>query len=234
MEGSVSHSIPASEKVSVTLGALAGFNAGQGINDDPNSDEGANFFDSGFTHLDLSAGVPITAGVVSITPALHVVINGDDFTKITSPTNTDKSVKAWGGVTISWSKSYGAAAEEEPATCRIVSQRSRASSFAARRMSRKNSRRALSRSSSGVRSTDDGCTVAITRPAHSDSITFPGSRALETSARATPERRCCRAPRSTVAARLESPPPARAGRRGLPPHSASCGAADGSSLSAKT
>jgi len=114
VEGSVSHSIPASEKVSVTLGALAGFNAGQGIND-TKTDEGANFFDSGFTHLDLSAGVPITAGVVSITPALHVVITGDEFTKITSPTNTDKSVKAWGGVTISWSKSYGAAAEEEPA-----------------------------------------------------------------------------------------------------------------------
>jgi hypothetical protein len=112
VEGSISHSIPASEKVSVTLGALAGVNAGQGINDSK-ADEGANFFDSGFTHLDLSAGVPITAGIVSITPALHLVINGDDFTKITSPTKTDKDVKLWGGATISWSKSYGAAAEEE-------------------------------------------------------------------------------------------------------------------------
>ena len=55
-EGSVSHSFPASEKVSVNLTALAGINSGQGINDDPNSDETANFFDSGFTHLDLSAG----------------------------------------------------------------------------------------------------------------------------------------------------------------------------------
>lgn len=113
VEGSISHSIPASEKVSVTLGALAGFNAGQGINDDPNSDESFNFSDNGFTHLDLSAGVPITAGIFSITPALHLVINGDDFTKITSPTKTDKDVKLWGGATISWSKSYGAAAEEE-------------------------------------------------------------------------------------------------------------------------
>jgi hypothetical protein len=110
-EGSISHSFPASEKVSVTLGALAGVNAGQGINDSK-PDEGANFFDSGFTHLDLSAGVPIAAGSVSITPALHLVVNGDDFTKITSPSNTDKSVKLWGGATISWSKSYGAAAEE--------------------------------------------------------------------------------------------------------------------------
>ncbi len=113
VEGSISHSIPASEKVSVTLGALAGFNAGQGINDDPNSEESFNFADDGFTHLDLSAGVPITAGIFSITPALHLVINGDDATKFTSPSGDLKDVKLWGGATISWSKSYGAAAEEE-------------------------------------------------------------------------------------------------------------------------
>lgn len=111
-EGSISHSFPASEKVSVNLTALAGVNSGQGVNTDPNSDETANFFDSGFTHLDLSAGIPITAGVVSITPAFHVVINGDDATKFTS-LNKTHDVKFWGGATISWSKSYGAAAEEE-------------------------------------------------------------------------------------------------------------------------
>ena len=32
VEGSISHSVAASEKVSVDLGALAGFNAGQGVN----------------------------------------------------------------------------------------------------------------------------------------------------------------------------------------------------------
>lgn len=109
-EGSVSHTLPASEKVSVVLGALAGLSAGQGIPD--SGDDSSNFDDDGFTHLDLSAGVPIAAGPVSLTPALHLVINGDDRVKITSPTNT-KDVKLWGGVTISWSKSYGAAAEEE-------------------------------------------------------------------------------------------------------------------------
>ena len=36
----------------------------------------ANFADNGFTHLDLSAGVPLTAGVFSITPVLHFLING--------------------------------------------------------------------------------------------------------------------------------------------------------------
>jgi hypothetical protein len=112
-EGSISHTLPASEKVSVVLGALAGLSAGQGVSDDP--DESFNFADDGFTHLDLSAGVPFSAGVFSFTPALHFVINGDDGTKITSPTK-EKDVKLWGGVTISWSKSYGAAAEEEETT----------------------------------------------------------------------------------------------------------------------
>jgi hypothetical protein len=108
-EGSISHTIPASEKVSVVLGALAGLSAGQGQPD--SGDDSFNFADDGFTHLDLSAGVPLTAGIFSFTPALHVVINGDDFTKITSPTKT-KDVKLWGGVTISWSKDYGPAEAE--------------------------------------------------------------------------------------------------------------------------
>ncbi len=121
-EGSVSYSIPASEKVSVVLGALAGVNTGQGINSDPNSDESSNFADDGFTHLDLSAGIPVTAGIFSITPALHLVINGDDNTKVTKATvdpvtgditGNSKGAKLWGGVTISWSKEYGAAAEVE-------------------------------------------------------------------------------------------------------------------------
>jgi uncharacterized protein (TIGR02001 family) len=112
LEGSVAHSLPLSEKVSLSLGALAGLSAGQGVPDDLDSEDFANFSDDGFTHLDLSAGLPLTAGIFSITPALHVVINGDDFTKITSPTD-ESDAKLWGGVTISWSKSYGAAAEEE-------------------------------------------------------------------------------------------------------------------------
>ena len=116
-EGSVSHELPASEKVSVVLGALAGLSAGQGVPDAAALADGEsfNFADDGFTHLDLSAGVPLTAGIFSITPVIHLVINGDDFTKFTSPTS-ESDAKLWGGVTISWSKSYGAAAEEEEET----------------------------------------------------------------------------------------------------------------------
>ena len=116
VEGSVAHSVPLGESHSLDLGALAGFNAGQHADFDSNGDPQAEFFnfaDNGFTHLDLSAGVPLSAGAFSITPVVHFLINGDDFTKVTSPTNFDEDVKLWGGVTISWSKSYGAAAEEE-------------------------------------------------------------------------------------------------------------------------
>jgi hypothetical protein len=109
IEGSVSHSLAASENVSIDLGALAGFSAGQGVSDDP--DESANFFDDGFTHLDLSAGVPFSAGAISITPVLHLVITGDETTKVTSPTNLDTGAKLWGGVSLSWSNETE---EEEP------------------------------------------------------------------------------------------------------------------------
>ena len=117
-EGSISHTIqPKDQKFSVVLGALAGLNAGQGINDSkPN--EGFNFVDNGFTHLDLSAAVPFTAGPVSISPAVHVVVTGDENTKFTKfdPTTGElnsKDVKVWFGGTISWSKALGAAPAEE-------------------------------------------------------------------------------------------------------------------------
>ena len=109
IEGSVGHSVPLSEKISIDLGAVAGFSAGQGTSDDP--DQSANFSDDGFTHLDLSAGIPFSAGVFSIAPVLHVIVAGDDATKVTSPTNTS-DVKLWGGVSLSWSND--AAGEEEP------------------------------------------------------------------------------------------------------------------------
>jgi Bacterial protein of unknown function (Gcw_chp) len=110
IEANVSHSLPASENISIDLGAAAGFSAGQGQPDDLLSEESFNFADDGFTHLDLSAGVPFAAGAISITPVLHLVIGGDDFTKITSPSNIDTGAKLWGGVSLSWSNE----AEEEP------------------------------------------------------------------------------------------------------------------------
>jgi hypothetical protein len=118
IEGNLSHSLPASEQVSIDLGATAGFSAGQDADLDDLGTPQADFFnfaENGFTHLDLSAGVPFTVGVFSITPVIHFVINGDELTKITSFDETtgfpnSKDAKIWGGVSLSWSNEP---AEEE-------------------------------------------------------------------------------------------------------------------------
>jgi Bacterial protein of unknown function (Gcw_chp) len=109
-EGTISQSWAATETVSIDLGGLVGLSAGQGLSDD--LDESARFADNGFTHLDLSASVPFNAGAVSITPVIHFIVNGDDFTKFTSPTD-ESDIKLWGGVSLSWSKALGP--EPEPA-----------------------------------------------------------------------------------------------------------------------
>jgi Bacterial protein of unknown function (Gcw_chp) len=109
-EGTISQSWAATETVSIDLGGVVGLSAGQGLSDD--LDESARFADNGFTHLDLSASVPFNAGAVSITPVMHFIVNGDDFTKFTSPTD-ESDIKLWGGVSLSWSKALGP--EPEPA-----------------------------------------------------------------------------------------------------------------------
>ncbi|HET6580085.1 MAG TPA: TorF family putative porin [Gemmatimonadales bacterium] len=106
IEASVAHSLALDEKTSLSLGALAGFNAGQSVPEGPGSTDLASFHDDGFTHLDLSAGVPLAAGAIAILPALHVVIGGDEFTRTTSPGRAH-DVKLWGGATVSWSRALG-------------------------------------------------------------------------------------------------------------------------------
>jgi hypothetical protein len=106
VEGGVSHSVPLGESHTLDLGGLVGFSLGQDVSDDPSS----NFADDGLTHVDFSAGVPLTAGVFSITPLLHLQINSDEATKFHSP-GDESDVKLWGGVSIGWSN----AVEEEEA-----------------------------------------------------------------------------------------------------------------------
>ena len=118
IEGGLAHSVPLNEKLSLDLGAVAGLSAGQDADLDENGDPQAEFFnflENGFTHLDLSAGLPLTAGVFSITPQLHLIVGGDEFTKISSPSDLDTDAKVWGGVSISWSKELGEAPAEESA-----------------------------------------------------------------------------------------------------------------------
>jgi len=114
LEGSVSHSQPLGETVSLDLGALAGLSAGQDAEVDADGEPQAevyNFLDNGLTHLDLSAGIPLTAGAFSITPTVHLLVNGDDATKLTSP-SSDGDLKLWGGVSIGWARGLGEGPKE--------------------------------------------------------------------------------------------------------------------------
>ena len=108
LEASVAHAVPLGASLSLNLGALGGLSAGQA----EGSDEVNNFAENGFTHLDLSAGVPLSAGIFSITPVVHFLVNGDEATKLTSP-DDESDVKLWGGLTISWSRALGARTSSE-------------------------------------------------------------------------------------------------------------------------
>jgi hypothetical protein len=100
-EGSVGYDVPVSETFAISLGALAGLSAGQGVNED-DLNESFNFFENGLTHVDLSASTEFAAGPLAISPAFHFQISNDEFTKFNKPSKPDESVKIWFGVTFSW------------------------------------------------------------------------------------------------------------------------------------
>lgn len=105
IEANLSQGLPI-KALPVTIGATAAFSAGQAVNrSDPS--EVANFKDNGFVHGDLYATASITAGPVSIAPAVHFHVCRDDFVKVTSPTSTSDA-KLWAGFTLSWSRALGA------------------------------------------------------------------------------------------------------------------------------
>lgn len=92
LEPSVSASVPAGPTVSVDLGATAGLSASQD----------GNFGENGFTHADLSAGLSLAAGPLSIAPALHFQISNAATTKIRSMTSLNSGSKIWFGVAVGW------------------------------------------------------------------------------------------------------------------------------------
>lgn len=102
LEGSLAQAVTPVRGFPVTLGALAGFSVGQGVNENDPS-ELANFAKNTFTHADLSATGAFSAGPVTISPTVHLLVLNDGFTEITKPGVT-KDMKAWAGVTLTWSK----------------------------------------------------------------------------------------------------------------------------------
>jgi hypothetical protein len=102
LEGSVSQPIGGIPGFPVTLGALAGFSGGQGLNSaDPT--EVANFAGNTLTHVDLAATGALSLGPITVSPTIHFLIVNDDFTRITKP-GVSKDAKAWAGLSLSWSQ----------------------------------------------------------------------------------------------------------------------------------
>jgi hypothetical protein len=102
LEVSVAQPVTAVRGFPVTLGALAAFSAGQGVNRSEPA-QVANFSGNGFTHLDLSATGALAAGPVTIAPTVHFFILNDDFTRVTRP-GTSRDVKAWAGLAFTWTR----------------------------------------------------------------------------------------------------------------------------------
>lgn len=102
LEGSIAQPVTGIPGFPITLGALAGFSASQGINQDDPS-EVANFARNTLTHVDLSASGALGLGPVTVAPSVHLLILNDELTKITKP-SVSRDAKAWAGVTLTWSK----------------------------------------------------------------------------------------------------------------------------------
>jgi hypothetical protein len=102
LEGSVAQAVAGIPGFPITLGALAGFSAGQGVNPSKPT-EIANFAKNTLTHVDLGATGALSVGPVTVSPTVHFLILNDDWTKITKPA-VSRSAKAWAGVSLTWSK----------------------------------------------------------------------------------------------------------------------------------
>jgi hypothetical protein len=102
LEGSVSQPVGGIKGFPITVGALAGFSASQGVNaTDPT--EIANFAGNTLTHLDLAATGALAVGPVTVSPTVHVLILNDDAARITKP-GMARDAKAWAGLSITWSQ----------------------------------------------------------------------------------------------------------------------------------
>jgi hypothetical protein len=102
LETSVTHTLSQLKGFPITLGALAGWSAGQAVNrSDPT--EVANFASDGLTHLDLSATGALAAGPVTLAPTAHLIVPSNAFADVTRPGVTH-DLKGWLGLTLTWSK----------------------------------------------------------------------------------------------------------------------------------
>ncbi|MEP7226090.1 MAG: TorF family putative porin [Gemmatimonadales bacterium] len=110
---SATQPVPVGKK-SLNLGAVMGFTWGE---TNTTSNQIPLYVSEGITHLDFSAGLPLTVGGLSITPNAHFQINIDDATKFTSASQDNGKTVFTIGTSLAWSKDFGGPPpEEEPPT----------------------------------------------------------------------------------------------------------------------
>ena len=111
----VTHPVPLG-KNSLELGGLVGFTVGE---TNTTSNQIPLYASEGITHLDFSAGLPLTVGALSITPNVHFQINVDEETKFTSGTQANGKTVFTIGTSINWERTFGGSEEppdDEPPT----------------------------------------------------------------------------------------------------------------------
>ena len=109
VEGALAQAMPlgrrmATRGIGVTLGATAGWSAGQG----PNGTQTAYFGHEGLAFVDAtaSAALPIGHGL-SVAPTLHLSFGRDSLARVQDLTGHSRTFKPWLGVAASWSHALG-------------------------------------------------------------------------------------------------------------------------------
>lgn len=111
-EGTLTRNIPLSKTMPLTLGALAGFTAGQDAELGPDGLPTVAFFTfarNGLTHVDLSAAVPVTVGGMTFAPAIHAVYGNDPYAKLIA-VGRERDFKLWAGASIAWTQLFKSSA----------------------------------------------------------------------------------------------------------------------------
>jgi hypothetical protein len=101
VEAAVSYDTRLFLVVPVTVGAAAGFNAGQEISFD--TDELANFAERGMTHTELSLSSSFGVGRLTVTPSAQAIFGRDVATRLIEP-GRESDAKYRIGATIGWGR----------------------------------------------------------------------------------------------------------------------------------
>ena len=99
IEAGLSRAVSGERHGAVTVGAAAGFSAGQA--EDSTGRDRAYFDRDGLTHVDASAAAAFAIGRVMVAPEAHVIMAYDDLATVAAP-GSKRRTKLWFGTTLRW------------------------------------------------------------------------------------------------------------------------------------